>query len=213
MRRTVRRAAVVATAAVLMATAACGGDDGGTGSGSDKPTLTLYNAQHEELLQEIAPGFTKETGIKVELRNGNDFELANQIVQEGAASPADVFLTENSPAMTLVDEQGPVRQARRRDPRAGAAAVLPRRRRLDRLRRPLDGAGLQPDKLTEAELPSSIMDLAEPEWKGRISFAPPAPTSRPSSAPSSSSKGEAAAETGSRASRPTPRSTRATTSC
>ena len=45
----------------------------------------------------MVAGFTEETGIKVELRNGSDSELANQIVQEGDASPADVFLTENSP--------------------------------------------------------------------------------------------------------------------
>ncbi len=48
-------------------------------------------------------GFTKETGIKVTLRNGGDSELGNQLVQEGTASPADVFLTENSPSMVLVD--------------------------------------------------------------------------------------------------------------
>jgi len=36
----------------------------------------------------------------------NDTELANQIVQEGDASPADVFLTENSPAIDVVDDAG-----------------------------------------------------------------------------------------------------------
>ena len=38
------------------------------------------------------------------MRNGGDTELGNQIVQEGAASSADVFLTENSPAMALVEQ-------------------------------------------------------------------------------------------------------------
>src|SRR5688500_16541120 len=50
--------------------------------------------------------FTEETGIELEFRDANDSELANQIVQEGDASPADVFLTENSPAMDVVDEAG-----------------------------------------------------------------------------------------------------------
>jgi len=66
--------------------------------------IIVYNAQHESLAKEWAEGFTKETGIKVTLRNGGDTELGNQIVQEGAASPADVFLTENSPAMALVEQ-------------------------------------------------------------------------------------------------------------
>src|SRR3979490_2718617 len=69
-------------------------------------TLMLYNAQHEDLVKAMVDGFTKETGIKVNIRSGKDFELANQIVQEGGASPADVFVTETSPAMSLVDGKG-----------------------------------------------------------------------------------------------------------
>ena len=65
--------------------------------------IVVYNAQHENLVKSWVDGFTKETGIKVTLRNGDDSELGNQLVQEGAASPADVFLTENSPSMVLVD--------------------------------------------------------------------------------------------------------------
>jgi len=65
--------------------------------------IVIYNAQHENLVKSWVDGFTKETGIKVTLRNGDDSELGNQLVQEGSASPADVFLTENSPSMVLVD--------------------------------------------------------------------------------------------------------------
>lgn len=65
--------------------------------------IVVYNAQHENLVKSWVDGFTKETGIKVTLRNGDDSELGNQLVQEGSASPADVFLTENSPSMVLVD--------------------------------------------------------------------------------------------------------------
>ncbi len=68
--------------------------------------IVVYNAQHESLAKEWAEGFTKETGIKVTLRNGGDSDFSNQIVAEGAASPADVFLTENSPAMALVEAAG-----------------------------------------------------------------------------------------------------------
>src|SRR5262245_36923585 len=75
---------------------------------SDSPakSITVYNAQHASLGKEWAEGFTKETGIEVILRNGGDSEMGNQIVAEGANSPADVFLTENSPAIALVDAAG-----------------------------------------------------------------------------------------------------------
>src|SRR5690606_15519436 len=94
-----KRLLVAGVAAVLTPLTACG--DGS--EGADESSITVYNAQHEELLEELAPKFTDETGIEVELRHGEDLELANQIVQEGDKSPADVFLTENSPAMALVD--------------------------------------------------------------------------------------------------------------
>ena len=96
-----RAMAAVAGAAVLALSAGCGVGSGGSGT-----ELVVYNAQHEDLVAAMLKGFAKETGINVTLRNGSDFELANQIVQEGSASPADVFLTENSPAMTLVSGKG-----------------------------------------------------------------------------------------------------------
>src|SRR5690606_5394599 len=68
--------------------------------------IVVYNAQHESLTEAWVAGFTAETGIKVVIRNGGDTEFGNQIVVEGANSPADVFLTENSPAMALVDKAG-----------------------------------------------------------------------------------------------------------
>jgi iron(III) transport system substrate-binding protein len=49
--------------------------------------IVIYNAQHENLVQSWVDGFTKETGIKVTLRNGGDTELGNQLVQEGNVSP------------------------------------------------------------------------------------------------------------------------------
>lgn len=59
--------------------------------------IVVYNAQHASLTKAWAEAFTRETGIKVTLRDGGDTELGNQIVQEGAASRADVFLTEKLP--------------------------------------------------------------------------------------------------------------------
>src|SRR5215218_1415381 len=40
--------------------------------------LTLYNAQHADLAEAWVSDFTKQTGIKVEMRSGKDLELANQ---------------------------------------------------------------------------------------------------------------------------------------
>jgi iron(III) transport system substrate-binding protein len=138
----------------------------------DAQGIVVYNAQHASLTQAWADGFTKETGIKVTLRKGSDTELANQIVQEGAASPADVFVAENSPAMTLVDG-------------AGLFAPLPADilAQVPEAYRPANGRWVgvaaratvfvyNTTKLKPDQLPKSLLDLAEPAWKGRWAASP-----------------------------------------
>src|SRR5580765_1729628 len=92
--------AVLAVIGVVAGATACSG----SGGGGDE--LLIYNAQHESLTKEWIDAFTKETGIKVTYRQGGDTELGNQLIAEGDASPADVFLTENSPAMAAVEKAG-----------------------------------------------------------------------------------------------------------
>ncbi|MBZ9796482.1 iron ABC transporter substrate-binding protein [Mesorhizobium sp. ES1-4] len=134
--------------------------------------IIVYNAQHESLAKDWAEGFTKETGIKVTLRNGGDSDFSNQIVAEGASSPADVFLTENSPAMVLVENAGlfaPVD--------ADTLAQVPR----DYQAASGKWVGVaarstvfayNTTKLKADQLPKSMLDLADPSWKGRWAASP-----------------------------------------
>jgi len=139
---------------------------------ADSVGIVVYNAQHEGLTKAWVEGFTQETGIPVTLRNGDDTEMGNQIVQEGAASPADVFLTENSPAMVLVDNAG-----------LFAPVDNTTLEQVDSAYRPAHGKWVgiaarstvfvyNPSKLPETQLPKSIMDLAAPAWKGRWAASP-----------------------------------------
>ncbi|MEH5418063.1 iron ABC transporter substrate-binding protein [Enterobacter cloacae] len=134
--------------------------------------IVVYNAQHENLVKSWVDGFTKETGIKVTLRNGDDSELGNQLVQEGSASPADVFLTENSPSMVLVDNA-----------KLFAPLDVETLKQVPAEYRPAHGRWIgiaarstvfvyNPEKLSEQQLPKSLMDLAKPEWKGRWAASP-----------------------------------------
>jgi iron(III) transport system substrate-binding protein len=155
--------AAIMVIAAATAMAACGGGDG--------DALIVYNAQHEDLMKDMASAFTAETGIKVKLRSGADFELANQLVEEGSGSPADVFVTENSPAMTLVDGNGGFAKLD-----AATLAQVPSRLA------PSDGDWIgfaarstvlvyDTRKLSAGNLPASIMDLADSKWKGKIGIA------------------------------------------
>jgi iron(III) transport system substrate-binding protein len=160
-------AIVLSTAGVVGALAACGG----SGNASGAEALTVYSAQHESLVRTMLAGFTEETGIELEFRDANDSELANQIVQEGEASPADVFLTENSPSIDVVDEAGLLAPL--------AKATL---EQVGEQYRPASGnwvgfaarstvLAYNPADVAEAGLPASILDLAAPEWQGRVGIA------------------------------------------
>jgi iron(III) transport system substrate-binding protein len=140
----------------------------GTGSGG----LVIYNAQHEDLTQAWAEEFTKETGIKIEMRNGSDNELANQLVAEGSGSPADVFLTENSPGMNIVEQAGlfaPVDAATmaqvpsQYNPSTGNWVGIAARSTV---------FVYNTDLLPAADLPASIMDLQDPAWQGKWAASP-----------------------------------------
>ncbi len=135
-------------------------------------TLTLYSAQHRQMVDALTAAFTRQTGIAVRTRYGEAPEIASQIVQEGAASPADVYFTENSPELVLLDEKGLLAPVDRstlaavpaRDSAATGdwLAVLARENVL----------AFNPQMIAENKLPPSLLDLARPEWKGRLAIAP-----------------------------------------
>ena len=143
-----------------------------TSCGDDGPYITVYNAQHEELIAEVAPLFEKETGIDVKLRSGDDLELANQLVQEGDASPADVFLTENSPAMTLVDNAGLFAKVDQETLDLIPPDYVPGNQNWIGFMGRSTVAMYNKDAVSEDEMPDSILDFADPEWAGRVAYSP-----------------------------------------
>ncbi len=161
-----RRGALALSLLLLPHASALGQDNAKTDA------IVIYNAQHKSLTEAWAAAFTKETGIPATIRHGSDTEFGNQLIQEGAASPADVFLTENSPAMAMVEAAGLFEPI--------AADVLTQ---VPEQYRPPSGRWIgmaarstvfvyNKTKLTPEQLPKSIMDLASPDWKGRWAASP-----------------------------------------
>lgn len=139
---------------------------------ADQPALTLYSAQHEQMVDLLTAAFTKETGIEVKVRSGEPPEIANQLAQEGSLSPADVFFTANSPELMLLEEKGLLAKvdpatlagipARFSSPDGDWVGVLARENVL----------AYNPSMIKEDQLPQSLLDLAKPSWKGKIAIAP-----------------------------------------
>src|ERR1019366_278351 len=146
-----------------------GGCGGASHSGRE---LTLYNGQHEQTTALLVAAFEKQTGVKVNVRSGDEATLGNQILQEGSSSPADVFYTENTPVLEALREHGllaPVAAATlaavpsRYDSAQGDWVAVSAR---------VSTLVYNTRQLTAAQLPSSILELAGPRWKGKVGFAP-----------------------------------------
>ncbi|TFV55201.1 iron ABC transporter substrate-binding protein [Mycobacterium sp. PS03-16] len=157
--------AVLATLTVLSGTVACSG-------GGEDDSLLIYNAQHESLTKEWIEAFTEETGIKVTYRQGGDTEMGNQLVAEGESSPADLFLTENSPAMAAVEQAGLFADIDPKVVEQVPAQYRPSSNKWTGVAARSTVFVYNPSRLPQDQLPRSIMDLQAPQWKGRWG-APP----------------------------------------
>lgn len=135
-------------------------------------TLTLYSAQHQQMVDMVIAAFIKATGIKVRVHQGEAPEIASQLIAEGPSSPADLVFIENSPELVLLDEKGLLAKvdaatlaqvpAKYSAPDGDWVGVLARENVL----------AYNPAKIAASALPASLMDLAKPAWKGKVAIAP-----------------------------------------
>ncbi len=140
------------------------------GAATAAETLVVYNGQHRSTTEALVSAFTKATGIAVSVRNAESPELASQIMEEGARSPADVFFSEQSPPIAAVQEKGllvPIDAATLAGVPAAYAAKdgtwigATVRTRVITYNKAL---------MTPADLPKSILDVATAAFDGRFGY-------------------------------------------
>ncbi len=68
--------------------------------------LNLYTARHYQTDEALYGNFTKQTGIKINRIEAKEDELLERIRNEGANSPADVFITVDATRLAKADEMG-----------------------------------------------------------------------------------------------------------
>jgi iron(III) transport system substrate-binding protein len=143
----------------------------GCGSASSGPSITLYNGQHEQTTDGLVSAFEKQTGITVNVRNDDEDTLANLIALQGSNSPADVIYTENSPALEFLQDKGllsPVKAAtlahtpaQYNSPAGDWVGVSAR----------VSVIIYNPSLIAESQLPTSVLQLANPQYRGKLAFA------------------------------------------
>jgi iron(III) transport system substrate-binding protein len=169
-RTAVASALVIPTALGLLTLAGCSSSSGGSGAGST--TITLYSGQHEQTTDKLVEAFTAATGIKVNVRNDDEDALDNQLQTEGSHSPADVFFTENT--MPLQDLAGhnllaPISQstlaktAGKYDSPSGDWVGVSAR---------VSVIVYNPSKIAASALPKTVLQVADPQYKGKVAIAP-----------------------------------------
>lgn len=175
-RRALAIGAGLAAALTLAACASGNADDGAAESAAtaieSDGELTLYAGRNEELIAPLIEQFTADTGIEVEARYASSPELNALLLEEGDRTPAQVFLSQDAGALGSLAA-------------AGLASPIP-----------AELADLIPEgftseddnwigvtgrarviaydgeKLSEADVPDTVDVLVDPEWSGRVAFAP-----------------------------------------
>ena len=146
---------------------ACTGDD----PSGETVALTVYSGRSESLVGDVFERAEQELGLHIEVQYGDTPELVTRMLAEGAESPADILFAQDSGhlgALALAD----------------AIALLP-----GELLEQVDGRFRDPEgrwigtsgrlrvltvsvDLPVDERPRSLRDLADPEWTGKLGWAP-----------------------------------------
>ena len=139
-------------------------------SAADPGELIIYSGRSESLVDPIIQQFKGATGIDVKVKYAGTGALAATLLEEGGNSPADVFYAQDPGGLAAVSEM-------MTELPADVIGMTPEWARstegrwvgiTGRARVVVYGT----DRLTEADLPDDLWGFTEPEWKGRVGWAP-----------------------------------------
>jgi iron(III) transport system substrate-binding protein len=146
--------------------------EAGVGPSASAGDFTLYSGRNESLVGPLVERYAEETGTTVDTRYGGTGELAATILEEGENTPASLFLAQDAGALGLLAAEGRFQELpsellervdpQFRDPEGRWVGVTGRARVL----------AYNTDAVAEEELPSSVRDLTNSTWAGRIGWAP-----------------------------------------
>lgn len=95
-----RRSLIVAFTGFLLVTAGCSNQ----GNSGENQAVNIYSSRHYDTDDQLYQSFTEETGIKVNVIEGDADQLIERIKSEGQNSPADVFITVDAGRLWRAEE-------------------------------------------------------------------------------------------------------------
>ena len=131
--------------------------------------VNVFNARHYKADAELYSKFTSMTGIKVNLINGKSGALEKRIIEEGADSSADLYITADAGRCGAMDAKGHLQGGLTS---ATIKAAVPKNFRTSKWVGIAKRARIiyySPERVTGAELSGMTYEgLADPKWKGRL---------------------------------------------
>ncbi len=136
----------------------------------DPGKLIIYSGRSESLVAPIIQQFKDATGIDVQVKYANTGAVAATLLEEGDNSPADVFYAQDPGGLAAVSHmmtQLPpdiieLTPQWARSAHGHWIGVTGRARVVV----------YNTDNFTEADLPDDLWGFTEPQWKGRVGWAP-----------------------------------------
>jgi iron(III) transport system substrate-binding protein len=142
-----------------------------SGSGGVNGSITLYSGQHEQTTQSLVSAFQQKTGIKVNIRYDDEDTLADEIVAEESHPRADVFYTENSPALEYLQDKGLLAAVEPSTLAQTASKYNSEQGDWVGVSARVSVIIYNPKLISESQLPTQVLQLANPEYKGKLAFA------------------------------------------
>lgn len=134
--------------------------------------LVIYSGRSEPLIQPVIDAFkAKYPNVNVLLKAGSNSELANALIEEQANPQADVFITTELFTVQSLAEQGIFQSYLPKSADLLPAEFLGADNLWTGLTRRARVIMYNKDLVSEAELPTSIFDLTDAQWKGQIAAA------------------------------------------
>ena len=132
--------------------------------------LVVYSGRAERLIQPVLDAFQARTGIPVRVLTGSSTALVNRLQFEGARSQADVFISNEVGTLEYAHEQHLLRPVTMKEIERAIPSAF---RASDNSWIGLSGRiwiVVYNTKLVQPDQVQSILDLANPRWKGKLAI-------------------------------------------
>ncbi len=134
--------------------------------------LIIYSGRKESLVGPIIEQFEQASGIQVKVKYGSTGEMAATLMEEGESSPADVFFAQDPGGLGAIANEGMFIPLS-----SDVLGLVPTwAQSAEGLWVGISGRArtivYNIDALDPSQMPSTLQGFTDPQWKGKIGWAP-----------------------------------------